>query len=57
LSLIDESLFLGPLAKEVDRYVFPPLAGRTPIVPAALGERVVVIGALAMAAELHDPVL
>jgi glucokinase len=39
------------LRREVRRYVFPPLAGQYVIVPAALGEEVVVHGALALAAQ------
>ena len=52
VSLMDESLFLAPLRKEIDRYVFPPLVGHYEVLPAALGERVVVYGALAMAADV-----
>jgi glucokinase len=55
VSLADESLFLVPLRSEVDRYVFPPLAGKFQIVPAALGEQVVVHGALAAAADHLRP--
>jgi glucokinase len=44
-----ESLFLGPLRREVDRYGFPPLKGTFRIAPAELGEEVVVHGALAVA--------
>jgi glucokinase len=51
VSLTDESLFLLPLRREVERYVFPPLAGSFEIVPAQLGEQVVVHGALAVAAD------
>jgi glucokinase len=51
VSLADESLFLLPLRREVERYVFPPLAGTFEIVPAQLGEQVVVHGALAVAAD------
>ena len=43
--------FFSPLRAEVERYVFPPLRGHYRIVPAALGEAVVVHGALAVAAE------
>jgi len=50
VSLADRSLFLDPLIAQVDRYVFPPLVGQTPLVPAQLGEEVVVHGALAIAA-------
>ena len=49
-----EDLFFSPLRREVGRYVFPPLAGGFRIVPAALGEEVVVHGALAVAAEGTD---
>ncbi len=51
VSLVGEDLFLGPLRSYVARYVFPPLVGTYQIVPAALGEEVVVHGALALAAE------
>ena len=50
VSLMDESLFLSPLRREVDRYVFPPSVGTFSILPAGLGELVVVHGALASAA-------
>ena len=42
-------MFFAPLRREVARYVFPPLAKSYAIVPAALGEEVVVHGALAVA--------
>jgi glucokinase len=45
-----EDLFLVPLREEVRRYVFPPLADSYELVPAALGELVVVHGAIALAA-------
>jgi glucokinase len=47
--LAGEALFFAPLRREVDRYVFPPLRGTYQIVPAALGEEMVVYGALALA--------
>lgn len=50
VSLADESLFLVPLRAEVERYVFPPFVGKYQLVPAELGEEVVVHGALAAAA-------
>jgi glucokinase len=50
VSLIGEQFFFMPLRTEVSRYVFPPLAGAYKIVPAALGELVVVHGAIALAA-------
>jgi glucokinase len=52
VSLMDESLFLAPLRQEVERYVFPPLSGKFQLVPAELGEQVVVHGALAAAADM-----
>lgn len=51
VSSMDESLFLVPLRREVERYVFPPLADTYEIRPAELGEPVVVQGALAVAAD------
>jgi glucokinase len=50
VALAGEAVFLGPLRRYVDRYTFPPLLGTYRIVPAALGEEVVVHGVLAMAA-------
>jgi glucokinase len=44
-----EALIFVPLRQQVARYVFPPLAQTYSIVPAALGEEVVVHGALAVA--------
>ncbi len=49
VALAGEAVFLGPLRRYVDRYAFPPLLGTYRIVPAALGEEVVVHGVLAMA--------
>jgi len=49
VSLMGEELFFGPLRKLVARHVFPPFTDCTDIVPAALGEEVVVHGALALA--------
>lgn len=46
-----EDLWLAPVRKYVDRYVFPPLRETFQILPAALGEAVVIHGALALAAE------
>jgi glucokinase len=51
VSLLGEELFFSPLREEVSRYVFAPLADSYEIVPAALGEEVVVRGALLLAAE------
>ena len=50
VSLAGEQLFFAPLRKQVERYVFPPLAESYEIRPAELGELVVVQGALALAA-------
>jgi glucokinase len=50
VSLAGEDLFFGPLREAAARYVFPPLAGSYRIVPALLGEDVVLYGALALAA-------
>ncbi len=49
VSLIGEELLFEPLRHFVARDVFLPFAGLTDIVPAALGEEVVVHGALALA--------
>jgi glucokinase len=49
VSLMGERLFFEPLRALVDRMVFRPFKGLTDIVPAALGEEVVVHGALALA--------
>jgi glucokinase len=54
VSLIGNAFFFDPLRKEVKRYVFPPLRGTYEIVPAALGEEVVVHGALALARALAE---
>lgn len=44
-----EDLFFAPIRNEIERYVFPPLAGTYQVVPAKLGETVVVEGALLLA--------
>lgn len=49
VSMIGEEHFFKPLRAAVDRYVFPPLAGTFQILPAKLGEEMVVYGALALA--------
>lgn len=51
VSLMGEEQFFAPLREEVDRYVFPPLRRQFRIVPAALGEQVVVHGAIALASQ------
>lgn len=50
VSLMGETLFFEPLRQQVQRFVFPPLANAVRLVPAALGEEVVVHGAIALAA-------
>jgi len=50
VSLMGENLFYAPLREAVARYVFPPLAEAYEILPVALGEAVVVHGAIALAA-------
>ena len=49
VSLMGEKMFFEPLRAAVAERVFRPFAGLTEIVPAALGEAVVVHGALALA--------
>ena len=49
VSLMGEQLFFAPVRREVARYVFPPLADSYAIEPAALGESVVVQGAVLLA--------
>ncbi len=49
VSLIGDDHWFAPIRAEVDRRVFPPFRGSYDIVPAALGEAVVVHGALALA--------
>ena len=49
VSLIGEALWFGPIRKLVDGEVFAPFRGSFDIVPASLGEEVVVHGALALA--------
>ncbi|MEO0557696.1 MAG: ROK family protein [Bacteroidota bacterium] len=49
VSLMGDELFFGPVRRAASEYVFPPLRDAVEIVPAALGEEVVVHGALALA--------
>lgn len=53
VSLIGEDLWYQPIRSQLDTQVFPPFRGTFEIVPPALGEEVVVHGALALAADLH----
>lgn len=54
VSLIGEQSFFVPLRAQIERYVFPPLKGSYQVVPAELGELVVVHGALARARQLEQ---
>jgi glucokinase len=54
VSLIGEQLFFEPLRALVAKRVFPPFADCYDIVPAALGEEVVVHGAIALAKRHFD---
>jgi glucokinase len=49
VSLIGQELFFEPVREACRAEVFPPFAGIAEIVPAALGEEVVIHGALALA--------
>jgi glucokinase len=49
VSLIGEELFFAPLRIAVRRWTFPPFVGQADVVAAALGEEVVIHGALALA--------
>lgn len=50
VSLMGEELFFGPVRRACEQFVFPPFRGIAEIVPAQLGEEVVVHGAVAVAA-------
>ncbi len=54
VSLMGERLFFAPVRRETARYVFPPLADSYTIEPAALGESVVVQGAVLLAASAME---
>jgi glucokinase len=49
VSMIGEDLWFQPIRAQLDLNVFPPFRGTFDVVPAALGEAVVVHGALALA--------
>ncbi|HVX61969.1 MAG TPA: ROK family protein [Pirellulales bacterium] len=51
VSLIGEELLFRPLRQAVNRYVFPPFLGTFELVPARLGEEMVVYGAIALASD------
>lgn len=54
VSLMGEDLFFAPIRRYARQYVFGPLRDGFEIVPAALGEEVVVHGALALARLMFD---
>jgi len=54
VSLAGEQVFFEPLRRYVRRYAFPPLRDSYEVVPAQLGEEVVVHGAVAMAAARYS---
>ena len=54
VSLIGETLWFAPIRRLVEEQVFPPFRGSYDIVPASLGEQVVVHGALALAQDALD---
>ena len=49
VSLVGEAVFFAPLRAALQQYAFPPLANSYQLLPAELGESVVVHGALALA--------
>jgi len=49
VSLMGEEIFFAPMRRRLELHGFAPFAGLTDIVPAALGEEVVIHGALALA--------
>ena len=57
VSLIGEEFWFAPIRRLVERGVFPPFRGGFDIVPAALGEEVVVHGALALARDVLIPTM
>lgn len=54
VSLIGEELWLAPIRRKLDTCVFPPFRGTFDLVGAALGEEVVLQGALALARDAAD---
>jgi glucokinase len=56
VSLVGEEIFFVPLRAAVQQFVFPPLREAYRLVPAKLGEGVVVHGALALARDSSNPV-
>jgi glucokinase len=56
VSLLGEERWFQPLRAAVAERVFRPFAGLTEILPAALGEEVVVHGAIALARSRDDQI-
>lgn len=54
VSLLDDALWLGPIAARLEALAFPPFRGSYDVVTASLGEEVVVQGAIALAADLRE---
>lgn len=54
VSLSGEKVFFEPVRRAAAEYAFPPLSGSYEIVPAQLGEEVVLYGALAVAMDCSD---
>jgi glucokinase len=54
VSMTRADLWLNPIRAELSRLVFPPFRDAFDVVPAALGEQVVVQGALALARDLGE---
>jgi len=55
VSLLGDEMFLDPVRRACRNHVFGPFAGVAEIVPAALGEEVVIYGAVAVAAQAFHP--
>ena len=54
VSLLGEPLWFGPIREQLEQRVFPPFRGTFDVVPALLGEEVVLHGALALARDLDE---
>lgn len=52
VSLLGEDLWLGPIRRKLEAIAFKPFRGTYDVVPAKLGESVVIVGALALARDL-----
>jgi glucokinase len=51
VSLVGEEPWFGPIRRQLDERVFAPFRGTFDVVPASLGEAVVIHGALALAVD------